>query len=51
MWAVLGRDAATRVTAALAQNDSYPLLDDLGALVRSGPSGTNVGDLQVLLLP
>jgi glycerate 2-kinase len=51
MWAVLGPDAATRVTAALAQNDSYPLLDDLGALVRSGPSGTNVGDLQVLLLP
>jgi hydroxypyruvate reductase len=39
------------VAAALADNDSYPLLDGLGALVRSGPTGTNVGDLQVLLLP
>jgi hydroxypyruvate reductase len=51
LWASLGADAAARVAAALADNDSYPLLDGLGALVRSGPSGTNVGDLQVLLLP
>ncbi|MEO8483599.1 MAG: DUF4147 domain-containing protein [Acidobacteriota bacterium] len=51
MWGVLGPQAATRVAAALRENDSYPLLDTLGALVRSGPSGTNVGDLQVLLLP
>jgi hydroxypyruvate reductase len=51
LWASLGADAAARVAAALADNDSYPLLDGLGALVRSGPTGTNVGDLQVLLLP
>jgi hydroxypyruvate reductase len=51
MWATLGPDASARVAAALAQNDTYPLLDGLGALVRSGPSGTNVGDLQILLLP
>ncbi len=51
MWAALGPDAAARVAAALEANDTYPLLDGLGALVRSGPSGTNIGDLQVLLLP
>jgi glycerate-2-kinase len=51
MWTSLGADAGARVAAALADNDSYPLLDGLGALVRSGPTGTNVGDLQVLLLP
>lgn len=36
--------------AALAANDSYFALDRLGALVRTGPTGTNVGDLQVLLV-
>jgi glycerate-2-kinase len=46
----LGRDARARVTSAFARNDSYPLLDELGALVRTGPTGTNVGDLQILLL-
>ena len=30
---------------ALADNDSYPLLDAAGALLRSGPTGTNVSDL------
>lgn len=33
----------------LARNDSYSFFDRLGALVRTGPTGTNVGDLQVLL--
>ena len=51
MWAALGAQAEAQVAAALEENDSYPLLDRLGALVRSGPTGTNVGDLQVLLLP
>ncbi|MEZ5290382.1 MAG: DUF4147 domain-containing protein [Vicinamibacterales bacterium] len=41
-----GRDAQ----AALAANDAYPYFDALGDLVRPGPSGTNVGDLQVLVL-
>jgi glycerate-2-kinase len=26
------------------------VLESLGALVRSGPTGTNVGDLQIVLL-
>lgn len=33
--------------AALAGNDSYPLLAKLGALIRSGPTGTNLNDLVV----
>lgn len=34
---------------ALADNDSATFFDALGDLVRTGPTGTNVGDLQVLL--
>lgn len=37
-------------TSALANNDAYPLMDRLGDLIRTGPTGTNVGDLQVFLL-
>jgi glycerate-2-kinase len=36
--------------AALAANDSYVALERLGALVRTGSTGTNVGDLQILLV-
>ena len=36
--------------AALAANDSHPYLDAMGDLIRTGPTGTNVGDLQVFLL-
>jgi glycerate-2-kinase len=50
-WAALGAHARGLCDAALDANDAYPFLDRLGALVRSGPTGTNVGDLQVLLLP
>jgi glycerate-2-kinase len=35
---------------ALAGNDSYPYLDRLGALIRTGPTNTNVCDIQVLLV-
>ena len=49
MWQGLGPDAATIVGQALADNDAYPLLERLDALVRTGPSGTNVGDIQVIL--
>jgi hydroxypyruvate reductase len=38
------------VTRTLAQNDTYTLLAQLDALVRTGPTGTNVGDLQVILI-
>lgn len=51
VWTRLGPDARSRVAEALASNDAYPVLDELGVIVRTGPSGTNVGDLQVLLLP
>jgi glycerate-2-kinase len=48
--ASLGEDAAAEIQRALSNNDAYPLLDRLGAIVRTGPTGTNVGDLQVVLL-
>jgi len=35
--------------AALANNDSYPFLDRAGALLRPGPTGTNVNDLFLIL--
>ena len=35
----------------LDRNDSYAFFEQLGDLVRTGPTATNVGDLQVLLLP
>lgn len=38
------------VDAALDANDAYGYFDRLGDLVRTGPTGTNVGDLQVVLL-
>ena len=36
-------------SAYLAENDAYSYFDRLGDLVRTGPTGTNVGDLQVML--
>jgi hydroxypyruvate reductase len=50
LWTALGPDARSTASRALAENDSYPLLERLGALVRIGPTGTNVGDLQVVLI-
>jgi glycerate 2-kinase len=41
--------ASLSIDGALAANDSYVFFDRLGDLVRTGPSGTNVGDLQVIL--
>jgi len=41
-----GRDPAE----ALAANDAYPFFAALGDLIVSGPTGTNVGDVQVLLM-
>jgi hydroxypyruvate reductase len=42
----LGLDAA----AHLAENDSYPYFDALDDLIRTGPTGTNVRDIAVLLV-
>ncbi len=38
------------VDAVLVSNDSYSYFDRLGDLIRTGPTGTNVGDLQIVLL-
>lgn len=35
---------------ALAENDVYPYLDERGALLRTGATGTNVNDLRVLVV-
>jgi glycerate 2-kinase len=53
MWAELGSAEEARRTCAdaLARNDAYPLLARLEALVRTGPTGTNVGDLSIVLVP
>lgn len=34
---------------ALAENDAYTALDAAGALLRTGPTGTNVNDLRIIL--
>lgn len=34
----------------LEENNSYVFLDELGDLIRTGPTNTNVGDLQVILV-
>jgi hydroxypyruvate reductase len=35
--------------AALRENDSYPFFEALGDLIRTGPTGTNVNDLVLML--
>lgn len=40
---------AQRVHAHLENNDAYPLLQDMGALIMTGPTGTNVNDLYMVL--
>ena len=41
-----GRSAA----AALAENDAYPALNAVGGLIITGPTGTNVNDVSVVLI-
>ena len=36
---------------ALDAHDVYPALDEAGALLRTGPTGTNVNDLRVIVVP
>ncbi|GAB7011570.1 glycerate kinase type-2 family protein [Halorubrum trueperi] len=47
---IAGEDDARAAAAALADNDAYPYLDERGALLVSGPTGTNVNDLRVLVV-
>ena len=47
-WRALA-DAGIDAPAALARCDAHPALDAIGALVRTGLTGTNVGDVIVAL--
>ena len=38
------------IDAVLADNDAYHALDACGGLIITGPTGTNVNDLTVLLI-
>jgi hydroxypyruvate reductase len=44
------RDADGRAQAALAENDAYSYLADRDAVIETGPTGTNVNDLRVLVV-
>ena len=44
------RDAGMDLEGALAENDSYAALEAGGALLVTGPTGTNVNDLRVVLI-
>lgn len=44
------RAVGLEVADALERNDAYPLLDALGDLIRTGPTGTNVADLMLVLV-
>lgn len=48
---VVAAIAANRldVPRALARCDAYPLLDAAGGLIRTGPTGTNVADVRIVL--
>lgn len=43
------RAGAKAVAQALAENNAYPLLEKHNALILTGPTGTNVNDLYLLL--
>ena len=47
---VNGATANSQALAALDNNDSYPYLKARDALVMTGPTGTNVMDMQVMLI-
>ncbi len=44
------RNGGTDPAEALANNDAYPALEGAGALLFTGPTGTNVNDLRVALV-
>jgi hydroxypyruvate reductase len=47
---VRGRRAALDAKAHLDRNDAYPFFDALDDLVTTGPTGTNVMDLMMVLV-
>lgn len=46
---VAGAIDAAALTAALARCDAYPALAASGGLIRTGPTGTNVADVRIVL--
>jgi hydroxypyruvate reductase len=50
--AIVDCETVDRTTAreALDRNDAYPVLDESGALIKTGPTGTNVNDLRVFVI-
>jgi hydroxypyruvate reductase len=44
------RDSGIDPDAALQNNDAYAALEAAGALIVTGPTGTNVNDLRVALV-
>lgn len=48
--AELARSKGISLGDALRRNDAYHVLDQLGALVRTGPTGTNVNDLVLAII-
>ena len=49
-FAAACRARGLSIDEALANNDAYPLLKAMDALLMTGPTGTNVNDVSVLLL-
>jgi glycerate-2-kinase len=48
--AELARQSGFDPAASLAANDAYPLLELCGALLKTGPTGTNVMDVQIVII-
>lgn len=44
------KDAGLSIKASLAENDSYHFYETLGALYKTGPTNTNVCDIQILIV-
>jgi len=49
LWARIRREGLDP-KPSLAENDAYSFFDQAGGLLRTGPTGTNVGDLLLLLI-
>lgn len=45
-----GRELGLNATEFLANNDSYRFFDGVGGLVKTGPTGTNVADVRLMIL-
>jgi glycerate 2-kinase len=49
--ALAAREAGLESRAFLEENDSYGFFDRIGGLLRTGPTNTNVCDVQILIVP